>query len=86
MCHLILCRYVAYADGVVTLCRCSVALRFWVTLVRNPEYLFDVTKSETVESNLTVLAQVGAFLSSPTVSSYWEILCVCTFRYLSTAV
>ena len=68
MCHLILCRYVALIDSVVTLCRCSVALRFWVTLVKNPEYLFDVAYSETVASNLTVLAQVGAFLSSPTVS------------------
>ena len=44
-------------------CVCSVPLKFWATLVRNPEYLFDVIKSETVESNLTVLAQVVAFLS-----------------------
>lgn len=36
----------------------SVPLRFWVTLIKNPDYLFDITKSETMDSNLAVIAQV----------------------------
>ncbi|XP_065214513.1 plexin-A4-like [Planococcus citri] len=37
-------------------------LRFWVNLIKNPNFLFDVHKSETVDSCLSVVAQ--AFMDS----------------------
>ncbi|KAI6654202.1 Plexin-A4-like [Oopsacas minuta] len=36
----------------------SVPLRFWANIIRNPDHLFDVIKSETLDSNLTVISQV----------------------------
>ena len=35
----------------------SLALRFWVNLVKNPEFVFDVSKSHTVDACLSVVAQ-----------------------------
>ncbi|XP_064399093.1 plexin-A1-like isoform X2 [Halichondria panicea] len=35
----------------------SVPLRFWVNVIKNPDFLFDVNKSATVDSCLTVIAQ-----------------------------
>lgn len=35
----------------------SVPLRFWVNLIKNPDFVFDINKSATVDSCLTVIAQ-----------------------------
>ncbi len=32
-------------------------MRFWVNLVKNPDFLFDIEKSPTVDSCLSVIAQ-----------------------------
>lgn len=36
---------------------CSVPLRFWVNVIKNPDFVFDINKSATVDSCLTVIAQ-----------------------------
>lgn len=41
---------------------CSLPLRFWVNLIKNPEFLFDIKKSALVDSCLSVIA--GAFMDS----------------------
>lgn len=35
----------------------SLPLRFWVNLIKNPNFLFDINKSNTVDSCLSVVAQ-----------------------------
>ena len=35
----------------------SLPLRFWVNLIKNPDFIFDVNKSPTVDSSLSVIAQ-----------------------------
>lgn len=37
----------------------SIALRFWVNLIKNPEFVFDISKSATVDACLSVVAQVN---------------------------
>ena len=37
----------------------SIALRFWVNLIKNPEFVFDISKSATVDACLSVIAQVS---------------------------
>jgi len=45
----------------ITLCMhvgvCSLPLRFWVNLIKNPDFVFDVHKSNIVDSCLSVVAQ-----------------------------
>ena len=36
----------------------ALALRFWVNLMKNPEFVFDINKSHTVDACLSVIAQV----------------------------
>ena len=36
----------------------ALALRFWVNLIKNPEFVFDINKSHTVDACLSVVAQV----------------------------
>ena len=36
----------------------SIPLRFWVNLIKNPEFVFDINKSAVVDSSLSVIAQV----------------------------
>jgi len=36
---------------------CSLPLRFWVNLIKNPDFVFDVYKSNIVDSCLSVVAQ-----------------------------
>jgi hypothetical protein len=36
----------------------SLPLRFWVNLIKNPNFLFDVNKAPIVDSCLSVIAQV----------------------------
>ena len=44
------------ARGVM--CRRSLLLRFWVNVIKNPEFLFDVHKTHIVDSCLSVVAQI----------------------------
>jgi len=36
---------------------CSLPLRFWVNVIKNPEFVFDVHKTSAVDSCLSVIAQ-----------------------------
>jgi len=36
---------------------CSLLLRFWVNIIKNPEFLFDIHKSHIVDSCLSIIAQ-----------------------------
>ena len=36
----------------------ALALRFWVSMIKNPEFIFDINKSHTVDACLSVIAQV----------------------------
>ena len=40
----------------------SVPLRFWVNLIKNPEFIFDINKSAIVDASLSVIAQVRMLL------------------------
>lgn len=42
----------------VCVCVVSVPLRFWVNIIKNPDFVFDIHKSTTVDSCLSVIAQV----------------------------
>ena len=35
----------------------SLPLRFWVNLIKNPDFVFDINKSATVDACLTIIAQ-----------------------------
>jgi len=39
--------------------RFSLPLRFWINIIKNPNFVFDVNKSNTVDSCLSVIAQVS---------------------------
>lgn len=49
------------ADVVHTWKNNSLALRFWVNLIKNPEFVFDINKSAIVDACLSVIAQVSEF-------------------------
>lgn len=36
---------------------CSLPLRFWVNILKNPHFIFDVHVSEVVDASLSVIAQ-----------------------------
>lgn len=36
----------------------SLPLRFWVNFIKNPDFMFDITKTTTVDSSLSVIAQM----------------------------
>ena len=38
----------------------ALSLRFWVNMIKNPEFVFDINKSHTVDACLSVIAQVCA--------------------------
>lgn len=48
------------ADVVHTWKNNALALRFWVNMIKNPEFVFDINKSHTVDACLSVIAQVRA--------------------------
>lgn len=35
----------------------SLNLRFWVNIIKNPEFVFDINKSEIVDASLSTIAQ-----------------------------
>ena len=45
---------------------CSLPLRFWVNVIKNPDFVFDIDKSNIVDSCLSVVAQT--FMDSCSVS------------------
>lgn len=47
---------------------CSLPLRFWVNLVKNPDFVFDVEKTPIVDSCLSVIAQT--FMDSCSTSEH----------------
>jgi len=48
----------------------SVPLRFWVNVIKNPDFLFDINKSATVDACLTVIAQAYIDACSTTEFKY----------------
>lgn len=36
---------------------CSLPLRFWVNFIKNPDFIFDINKTVTVDACLSVIAQ-----------------------------
>ena len=50
----------------------ALSLRFWVNMIKNPEFVFDINKSHTVDACLSVIAQVGG--------REVECVCVCLDR------
>lgn len=38
-------------------CACSLPLRFWVNILKNPHFIFDVHVHEVVDASLSVIAQ-----------------------------
>ncbi len=44
----------------------SLPLRFWVNIIKNPEFVFDINKSHIVDSCLTTIAQTFMDACSPT--------------------
>ena len=51
------------ADVVHTWKNNALSLRFWVNMIKNPEFIFDINKSHTVDACLSVIAQVLNILS-----------------------
>lgn len=41
----------------VCVCFCSLPLRFWVNILKNPHFIFDVHVTEVVDASLSVIAQ-----------------------------
>ena len=48
----------------------SLALRFWVNLIKNPEFVFDINKSAIVDSCLSVIAQVNITITNYFINLY----------------
>lgn len=46
----------------------SLPLRFWVNLIKNPDFVFDIHKSQTVDACLSVIAQI--FMDSCSLSEH----------------
>lgn len=50
------------------LCPCSLPLRFWINIVKNPQFIFDVQASDHVDAVLSVIAQT--FMDSCTIAEH----------------
>ena len=46
-----------YPSGLLLLPRSRLPLRFWVNIIKNPDFVFDIHKSNIVDSSLSVVAQ-----------------------------
>ena len=58
----------------------ALSLRFWVNLIKNPEFVFDINKSHTVDACLSVIAQ--AFIDGCSSSEMKLTIVSHTFRLL----
>ncbi len=47
---------------------CSLPLRFWINILKNPQFIFDVQASDNVDAVLTVIAQT--FMDSCTIADH----------------
>ena len=59
--HAVSSLYYNYSYGFIYVCMYfsfSLSLRFWVNLIKNPEFVFDVNKSLTMDACLSIVAQV----------------------------
>lgn len=56
--------------GVSVMCGCvfSLPLRFWINIVKNPQFIFDVQASDHVDAVLSVIAQT--FMDSCTIAEH----------------
>ena len=60
----------------------ALALRFWVNMMKNPEFVFDVNKSHTVDACLSVIAGVGALSRLiALITLYYVILSVSLLQF-----
>lgn len=50
------------------LCVLSLPLRFWINIVKNPQFIFDVQASDHVDAVLSVIAQT--FMDSCTIAEH----------------
>lgn len=50
------------------LCFSSLPLRFWINIVKNPQFIFDVQASDHVDAVLSVIAQT--FMDSCTIAEH----------------
>lgn len=53
---------------VFPLCVCSLPLRFWVNVIKNPQFVFDIHKSSITDACLSVVAQT--FMDSCSTSEH----------------
>ena len=60
----------------------ALSLRFWVNMIKNPEFVFDINKSHTVDACLSVIAQVRVCVC---VCVYVRV-CVCECMYVYVRV
>lgn len=49
-------------------CALSLPLRFWINIIKNPQFIFDVQASEHVDAVLSVIAQT--FMDSCTIAEH----------------
>lgn len=47
---------------------CSLPLRFWINIIKNPQFVFDVQTSDNVDAVLLVIAQT--FMDSCTIADH----------------
>lgn len=47
-------------------CPCSLPLRFWVNILKNPQFVFDIDKTDHMDACLSVIAQ--AFIDACSIS------------------
>lgn len=57
------------ADTLLRFCLlCSLPLRFWINIIKNPQFVFDVQTSDNVDAVLLVIAQT--FMDSCTIADH----------------
>lgn len=59
MCHLVTSCILSF---------CSLPLRFWINILKNPQFIFDVQASDNVDAVLSVIAQT--FMDSCTIADH----------------
>lgn len=50
----------------------SLPLRFWINIIKNPNFIFDVCKSTIVDSCLSVVAQVRSLCYGMHIQCTWS--------------
>ena len=58
----------------------ALSLRFWVNIIKNPEFVFDINKSHTVDACLSVIAQAfidGCSFADTKLNIVSVCVCVC---------